>query len=474
MVSWILTALTLGLAGPMAPAADDYAAFKAELENELVTGLEELVEWCSRKKVYRARAEVCTLILRYEPDHKEARKLLGHKRSGDGWDETPPRRPPKDFDKKATAAFPGRMAELVEPCVSQMESWLERSGRTLSFERREEVLDDLLAFSPDNAYAHGLRHEVQEEDGTWILKETRRAKEGRRRIKEVVRAAYAAAPMPTPIEPNEKELGFGIEWRASMGTDLARLHGTGQPQELIQVAGGLYAAHHTFRELLGVEGQFGPEFTVYLLAQRGDKDKFLAKHPVLTDQTRAALLHYEGSGIQGSDDFAHWATDPQKRVDATVHFALGWLMADAFGPGAQSSWLGEASALYLTRELVGSRLNWFAQPASYKPTKEDRALIGKLFHPSANWMAEAHRDLQKPGAPTILGLFEPHQGLSTRQLLLAYVFTAYLLESQPEVVRALFAAVKGEASLPQAFQQAMEIGTDGLDARLVRWIGERR
>ena len=59
---------------------------------DLVAELDRLAIWCERKGgVDLERDRACELILFFEPDHKQARKLLGFRRDRSGrWSRTRP------------------------------------------------------------------------------------------------------------------------------------------------------------------------------------------------------------------------------------------------------------------------------------------------------------------------------------------------------------------------------------------------
>ena len=79
--SSILLAATLGigLSGSVASAqVEEFEAAHADAVGELVGGLEELAGWCTRKKLYEARAGVWRSVLEFDDGHEQARRGLGY------------------------------------------------------------------------------------------------------------------------------------------------------------------------------------------------------------------------------------------------------------------------------------------------------------------------------------------------------------------------------------------------------------
>ena len=65
-----------------------------------------------------------------------------------------------------------------------------------------------------------------------------------------------------------------------------------------------------------------------------------------------------------------------------VRLGLAWLFYDAYGVWLKHGMLFEGLGLYLTRELIGTRLTWFVQPSQY-----ERSDVTSV--PAASTVAEA-------------------------------------------------------------------------------------
>ena len=64
---------------PIAVLQDGYAAAKTEAQAELVSGLVDVAKWCKKNRIFLEGHKVYEVVLRYDPDQKDARKELGYK-----------------------------------------------------------------------------------------------------------------------------------------------------------------------------------------------------------------------------------------------------------------------------------------------------------------------------------------------------------------------------------------------------------
>ncbi len=463
------------LAAPVKAQSDSFKTGREEARSDLVVSLEELADWCSKEKIYLDRDKVHRTILRFDPEHAESRKVLQHKKDDTGaWIESPKRREPRNFDKDAAKKFPEELRQASRDYCERMFDLATAEESALSHEQRQEAFDEILFFDPDHAGIHELRGEVLHE-GQWVLSETPRAKERRAQIKEIVREGYRNAPNPEKSTANDREKAFSIPWRGVYANDLVRVLGTGEDKEMMLAARAVQAADHVLGQLYGGKGRFHEQFTVFLLANPSLKSTFLDAHPTVKGDYRKQLGTLEGSGIQGTGDFVHWTEGAPGRIDATVRFCLSWWTESAFGVNWEHGWIYEGFGLYLTRELVGTRLNWFVQPSQLLEASAENELRARLLHPDTNWIDEGYQVLQRPDHPSYTQVVRLSVNqLTPETLLMSYVLAAYLLEARPESVPDLFQRLKKGEPDAQALQAALGMDTDNLARRIRRWLSERR
>jgi len=461
-------------AGEAGGAAADVESERAAVRQELMAQLEGLAAWCAKQKVFLKRQEVYEWMLRLDPENADARRGLGWIKDKDGqWRPKEHRVPPVDHDKEAASEFALRRAEVAAGFAGALFALLDGHADELSAEERESLLDDVLRVDPDNARAHDLRGEAKLAD-RWVLVETVAAKQRRGELREMVRTAFRTVPKARARTPDAKERGFGIEWTAVYTSPLVRSLGTGSEEEVRRLTEAMWATRSYFNAALGAGADFPEDFTVYSLARSSDKLAFLTNHPSIGPEYREFLLRCDGSGIQGSGDLAHWAPDELRRLDGLVRQAITWLFAEGFGILPGQGWAVEGFGLYLTRELVGTRLSWFVRPSEYLNQEDDLALQARLLDSRTNWMNEAHRVLNGKGRPRLAFLLgKDVNRLTAEDLLYSYVLAAYLLEAESTRLPDLLARIGAGTPAVEAFEAVFGEPPEELGAHVRRWLGER-
>jgi hypothetical protein len=214
--------------------------------------------------------------------------------------------------------------------------------------------------------------------------------------------------------------------------------------------------------------------TVFLLSDPAHLGPFLEHHPAVPKEARATFAKLENGGIQGTNDFAAWTGDSQRRIDAVVRLTLGYWLSGAFEIDVRQAWAYEGFGLFLTRSLVRTRMTWFAEPASVGDPQKDMALRQKLLDPATNWMDESLRLLLEKRQPPLAELFKKSGiQLTTEDVLTSYTLATYLLEARPEVVAKMLARLGTGYSTVQAFQEALGMDLATFERHLSRWLKER-
>lgn len=465
---------SIELAAPGQPAWDiDEDSAKARAA--LIEQLEGLAEWCTKKKIYLKRQEVYLSILHFDPDSNVARRGLGYVKDSEGnWIEKKRRVEPKDWDKGAVKEFPEKRTEVAEAYRTAMFGLIDKYEGRLSPTQREKILDDLLFADPDDPRVHALRGEVKVDD-KWVLVQTVKAKEHRAELRDMVRKAFKNVPKAEEDLANAREDQFGIGWKAIYKTPIVRSLGTGSAKEVERMTQAMAATLSYFNDALSVEAHFPKDFTVYTLARSGDKMAFLMNHPAVDQTYRDFLFQLDGSGIQGSGDLAHWSEEPTRRLDGLVRQAIAWLFAEGYGILPKTGWVFEGVGIYMTRELVGTRLTWYVRPSEYLVEADDNALKQRLLDTRTNWMNEARLVLAGEKRPKLgLLLGRDVNQLTTEDLLYSYVLSAYLLEAESEKFPTILTKIgEGQTSV-ETLESVLEMDLPELEERLIRWLNERQ
>lgn len=453
----------------------DLESDRQALDAQFVEDLEELADWCTKKRIFIARTTVYEELIRLEPDHTKARRGLGHTKDKNGqWNANKNRIKPVDWSKKAAAQFPAKRAALTTKYIDTLYSMFEAALPTLSDAARNKWELILLESSPDDERIHTMRGEVKL-DERWVLKETARSKKRRAEIKEFVRESIATAPRPEPGTALMNEKGLGIAWKTIIESPTARCLGTCDEAEATRLVAAAHALRELFNSCFKVEANYPKQLTIYSLANPGEKDKFVGAYPGIDETYRAYLMKLEGACIRGAWTFAQWAGNRARRVDGMVRLESSWLFADAFSIDSKQGWALEGFGLYFTRELLGTRLTWFATPSEYALPKDDLALQQRLLDTNTNWMTEANVVMQSPQRPRLARLLSKNVNkLTTPDLLYSYVLAAFLLESESDSVGPILKQI-GEGIAPETvIKEHLGFTLEELDDRVRRWLSERK
>jgi hypothetical protein len=463
--------LVAGALGRTHAQASDFDARQAAARAALVKGLEGYAEWCQGKSLFQARQKACELLLVLEPEHAEAHKALGHTRAKDGTWKVPEKpKAPRDFDRQALAEAPEHWREATAGYLTAMVGLLEAG--TLSAEQKQAAARAAFLVDPENERVHVLLGEVKTDKG-WVLPETARAKERRQEMLEAVRKAFEQAPAVEAAELSAREQAIPLKLVAFAAPGL-RVVGTTGEEELRRAAQAVLALEVFVQTVFESTYALPKDLTVFLFSDPSQRAAFVASHPAIPAAERGQYEKLEGGGIQGTNDFAFWTGDTQRRIDGIVRLVLGFWLSGAFEIGVRQGWAYEGFGLFLTRSLVRSRLTWLAQASTVVSGTADMALRQKLLEPETNWPDEALRMLLEKRTPPLAELFKKDaSALTTEDVLYSYILATYLLEAHPEVIAKMLKRLGTGYPGISAFREALEMDAATFELHLERWLKER-
>lgn len=434
--------------------------------------LRELADWCKTAKLYGCRFDTLGAIVVLAPDDEAARKELGHKRGKDGsW--TPPATPrrPRDHNEDAIADFVARRGQVVDRLRDAIVTAADEAE--LPPTERRPVFESLLKLDEDDADTRYLLGEGKRE-GQWVLLEVLRSDERRAELAASVAGAFAEPVEFTAVEANARELAIGLKWTGVFSTPSGRVLGT-VPADELKRAGILLAAIR--RHLTGVFGKdadFGKECTIYVLPP-ADKDAFINGLPDIAQDYREFMRTLLGSGIQGGDDLGQWGPSEADRRDMLVREGVGRLFVDAYGITTTQGWAHEGFGLYFSKQLVDTRLHWFARPSEYGRAEDEDELRNRMSGGKTDWLLEALIMLKSEHAPKLQFLLgKDVNRLTTPELLISQALAAYLIEGRPEALPAIWTAIGAGEPSPQVLERSLGTSIDQLQATLTRWLEERK
>ena len=475
---WCVAAL-LAWGACLCPAlAQDSASFDADYaaaRKDAVVKLIEFCEWCSTSKLYIERDKAYEAIIVFDPKNDVAHKGLRYTPRRDGtWDAPAKKVESRNYNASLLDTCAKKRGEVATAFREAVTALLEKHKAKLPAGARQQAADDVLLIDPDDASGRAMKGEGKLGD-QWVLLETVRGKERRTELKTMVQQAVAGVPEGQSSELTEREKLLGVAWKTILSTKGVRVVSTGSLDEARKALIMSAAGAQVFRQLTGAKKELPPDFTIYLLTDTKSRDTFLDAWPGWDAEQRKRMRTWGGTGLPNEVSVARWDTDEAHRLDGTVRHTLGLMTLWEFNfDHRNAAWIWEGFGMYLTRELVGTRLTWYGSaPAETDP--EQKELLGKLMISDVNWMNETLQRAKRNRTPPLGKVFERKiDALGVDDVTVAYAFCAYLVEGRPEQLHDVFTRIgKGETS---AAAVTGVLGTDlpALDKTFLRWLGERK
>ncbi|MBL8859793.1 MAG: hypothetical protein JNL28_14900 [Planctomycetes bacterium] len=468
----VLGASAAALQAPEA-GAETFAEARDRAVARLITDLEGLAAWSADSELYAERDRAWRAVLELDSEHAAARKALRFSKKNGLWVE-PAAREVKNFNAKALLLLPEKRQAVAEPFRTTMLTALEK------FDADEPtaalVYREILAADPDDAVVHAVLGEVKFEEA-WVLHETVTAKARRGQMKELIASALADTGKLFVSEIRPFEAAMGVAFTHHYETKHVRVLGSGAKDEVEKTLRACEAAGDLVRFAFGLQTEHLPDYTVYLLANGGEKDAVLSGLPGIEPSFREFLKNVVGAKIPQQPYVVYWDRLAPKRIDGSVRQTLSDFFDRGLGLGMESGWAYEGLGLYLTRELVGTRLTWFIQPdGASKPDP----LRSRLAKPDTNWINEAFVLLSSPNHQSFAATLERDvNGMNVTDVMYAYALAAYFIEGRPtegaEILQRIGHGVGGtRQTTAEAVKAVLKLDLRALEKRLVRWLSERR
>jgi hypothetical protein len=447
----------------------------AAAEKQRIADLEALVPWCVEERLFARREALCEEILALDPESVTAHEGLLHERDRSGkWVPPKKKSPAKDYTKSAVAEFEERRAEVDRAFASAVLELVPPpvAGRPPNPWARHAI-QRARELVPDHPDLRALLGE-QRVGGAWVLDETARARDRRAELEAAVADSLADAPQPRPIEPNQEEAATEVAWTAAVETPWVRVLTTGDAAEAEELARTAHGAVLFFRLVFGCETKLPEGYTLYLLVNEEDRMRFVSRWPTWGPEQLETSAGWQGSGVPESSNAARWDADAVNRLDGAVRHTVGELLRAEFRISMDQAWAFEGFGIYLTRALIGTRRTWYGSPGELDP--EEQKELNRLLLTDVDWLEEAYGSMKSGVAPRLAELLRCRlDSMGVGHLLLAHALAAYLIEGEPErLVPLLRAATSRGGTAEAAFAKVLERPLEETEARLERWLGERR
>jgi len=444
---------------------------RATARTALVERLLGLAQWCNQNDLFEERDRVWRLVIGVDADNLEARKGLRYARNTDGSWKDPSPRPVKNRNAAALEQLPAKRAEAIGPFRDALFERLK--AEDVPAEVRRSVLDEILSIDPDDAGVHEMLGEARLED-RWVLRESVAAKARRAEIRTAVQTAKEADIPLEPAAPTAEETTLFDGWKCGSTCDGVRVIGSGDAAQCESLARICQAAGAVVETALGAPAQWSTGFSFYVLTGAGEKDAFIAKLPGLDEAQRATMKKTIGGGIPGTWKVVIFEPDAAKRQDCSVRHGLAHLLFTGWKIETKHAWIFEGLGLYLTREICGTRLTWFCSGAGVA-SEGKNSPRGRLMVADSNWMNEALKVLTKDPPPDLGAMFERDlPSFGVEDVLMSYALCAYLVEACPQAVSPLLKDIGEGTPSAAALEKALGWNVPELQARLVRWLKERK
>jgi len=454
--------------------ADGYEAIRARELTGLITRLAEHAEWCKKKKLWLQRALAYEALLKFDPDHEEAHRGLGHKKLKDGsW---VPAKKPKPVDrskgKKDLEEALVRRAAISQPFIEAFQQLFEEDDTEVTPEVRVQILADVLAVDPDNAWAHGERYEVKHE-GQWVMMEVANATTRR----EELRALEASTREELKPARSEKltslEEGLGLSLTAALELSGVRVVGTVEEAELVKCSENLRVVCTLLRGQVGRQCAYSNGFTCFLLKNSSEQSLFLANHPKVTDSDRAFFQGLESATLSGARHFGSWSDDDARRLDSACRQGISNLLYHGHEITSKQGWAFEGVGLYFTNVVLGTHLTWFVSPSRYMSADDDALFRTKLSRRGVDWIDEARILLEEDKLPKFHSVVGREVNrLSTEDLLVCNAAIAFFVEGRPGVLPKVLTQLGRGRSAHETFLAELNLDLLQFDERLRMWLVE--
>ncbi len=480
-----LFSLGLLLAPPalVVAADEDLVVLRSELRDTLV----ELAALCQKEKLYLQRDGMYELVLEVDPDHQQARKVLGYRRGKSGW-ERGNYRPPRDRggdealqslqDERSRRAsdFAGRLAPFFAE---------------LDLATRLVEIQPYLLLDPENAELNRLIDRVQDDEGRWRDPGELAAELRRKEIQDLVWEALERVPDFEDWDLTSPLSDVSVDWTAAYRTERVRITGTGRNSELRRATEVAHALEDFLVALLPMapESAWGSrakirarkthlhpryrKFDVVLLDGRGGIPALLEGWTELSGEDRELFPQLSTAWLDQENTLGVWVEDEAERLDAMTRQLVGAYLRDTFGLSTRHGWAWEGFGLYLTHLVVGTRMTFFVRPSEYVESA-DANLDQRLLRPEADWLAELQKEVEdgrRPRLGFVIG--KDVNSLEVRDLLLSNALAIYLTEETPEILTGLLSELgEGKTSL-QALEQATGKKIPTLEQELYAWLARR-
>ena len=440
-----------------------FAAARSVVLERTAERLEALAAWCQERRLYAERDRLYERLIGLAPEHAQARRHLKYRKTREGW-KRERYRAPKNYGSEELGEVARRLTQLEQEYREDLLALFERFDGEVGCEGGQRILDDLLVVVPDDPEARERRGEVRlGPSGDWVLRETAVGRGRRALLASRAREIVAGEIAVESCAPAGEEAT--LAWKAALAADHLRLLATCDEREAAGILRRSEGAARVFALVFDEEPSLPRDYTVYVLACRGTKRRFLQAHPRVDAAVRAQSGRLDSVWIPSTSALAVWSTSEEMRADQVVRQTVQRMLADTYGIGSDHAWAYEGFGLYLCELVTGS--GDAVRNASSRQDAERWKKGLDLWEEARGLVASGERpDLR---ALLTRGLDE----LSRAEVLLSYALARYLIEGNGDGVPRLLDDVgRSGRSAAHCLELSLGVEPELLEERLIRWILE--
>ncbi|MDA1193563.1 MAG: hypothetical protein O2894_00085 [Planctomycetota bacterium] len=442
----------------------------------LVADLDEFGTACQAAKLFKERNETYELLLRFAPDHPDARKWLKFKRTREGaWERPAGYKPPRNM-KTVSAEIVASREAYGNRFADDTLAWIAAREPALTAALRATLLQEVALVAPHRADVRELHGEVQTAEGPWILRESLKAATRRGALKQAAADALADAPAAREDRPNRTENATRIAWKTILQGARVRVVGTVEAAEASRAHGIATAAFPLFEAAYGNPVPEMPNYVFMLVCTDTERDTLLESHPASTAEFRAFAKNLASGWFPKTTTAYARSAEAARRLEWVGRQTMGSLLRRRFSVRTAQGWAFEGFGLYLGHLLTGERQTFYVRRTQYDgSTDRDGDLWEKLTAEGADWRALGRTLLAGPRAPDLrLLLGKEVNQMDTEDLLASFLLAAYILEGRPEQVAAVLEAVGAGKRADEIVEGALGLDMASLELRLRRWLDETK
>jgi len=440
----------------------------------LVEQLDQLATWCAKNQLFLDRNLAYELILRFDPDHSEARKWLKYVLREGVWVRTASYAPPKNMTTKMHGEYVSHRAAIVKQFTDDVIAALEQ-GKAWPASARKLAIEDVLAADPDNERARAMNGETRLGD-RWVPAETARAATRRRELVEAARGALAGVPEPRRVEIGQ-DAELGVAWTDAVETEDWRIVATTGLDEARKAAVLASATVPLFEACFGVTVEPRSGQIYYMMAQQSDFQLALTRHPRCKPEFRKFAFNVGSAWLPGTAILLGFHAQAATRLESAARQPTAALLLRSFGITAKQGWAYEGIGLYLTELLAGTHTTYTIHPTGYAQDDHAKAALWtKIQALDTDWFEVARGLVHDRKNPDLVFLMSKDtNAMDAVDLIFSYVLGAYLLEAYADKAPDLLRAI-GERKMPfhDAVPKILGLEVPELQARLLAWLEERR